>query len=458
MGVRVDSGRPHRRRPASNLPAALPRQPAANPETGTAYTSISTVGDPMTTAPRRNPPRPSLGSVRLALTGVAAALPLLATFACGGDTGPATATRADSAGIEIITNTGTDRPLGWTLDSILALRAPTEAGGDTVGFFDVTDVAVTSGRIVVLDRSQSALVVYDTLGHLVGRYGRKGSGPGEFSMPLYVAVALDDGVGVLDFMNRRVELFDSSFALEASVSLGSRVIGSSGLAFAGAEGDGMALPVRRLADGVALEDLTVTSPTDTAVVTTLHHPKGKNVEFKSCGLRVGGGAGLPPFFSPNLVWTADAKGDVLVSDGTTYDVDIYGADGFSPIRHVRRDLPPIEGTEDLAIRSLGEGMKVNTPAGQLVCDPKDVVEQQGFAPVIPPVVALKVSPGGDIWVDRWVPKGDPPMLDVFDSTGVYRGTLTGVDMPVAFLGDDRLILKHTDELDVPYLTVYRISG
>jgi hypothetical protein len=59
-------------------------------------------------------------------------------------------------------------------------------------------------------------------------------------------------------------------------------------------------------------------------------------------------------------------------------------------------------------------------------------------------------------VERWVPKGDPSLIDVFDSTGVYRGTLTGAGMPIAFLGEDRVIVRRTDEMDVPFLTIYRV--
>ena len=42
------------------------------------------------------------------------------------------------------------------------------------------------------------------------------------------------------------------------------------------------------------------------------------------------------------------------------------------------------------------------------------------------------------------------------SIGVYRGTLTGAPMPIAFLGDDRVIVHRPDSLDVPFLTIYRV--
>ncbi|MCG6987316.1 MAG: hypothetical protein LJF06_03870, partial [Gemmatimonadetes bacterium] len=200
-------------------------------------------------------------------------------------------------------------------------------------------------------------------------------------------------------------------------------------------------------------DLVALGPTDTTVIATLRQPPGKNVELKSCGM---GFTGMPPIFSPMLAWTTEGGRGVLVSGGTTYDIDVYGTDGLSLRRRIRRDLPAVQATKELAVRSLGEGMKIGIPGGTRVCDPEEVVEQRGFAPVIPPVTDVKVAPGGDIWVDRWVPKGDQSLLDVFDSTGVYLGTLTGAEMPVVFLGEDRVIVRRTDEMDVPFLTIYRM--
>jgi hypothetical protein len=402
----------------------------------------------------RDARRPSTTSLaRLALVTAGVAFPLLAMSSCGRAAAPAGVARTDSAGVEIVTNAGPDHPLGWSLDSVLSLRSPSGQGGDTIGFLAATDVAVLGDRVIVLDASTPALFVYDTLGAMEGRYGRKGNGPGELMMPGNVMPAPGGGVDVLDIMNRRIEGFDTTMASSGSISLRNVRLWGGGLGFAG---DVPVLPERRIDGDAVFLDLVALGPTDTTVIASLRQPPGKDVHFKSCGMSLGGGGGIPPLFSPRLVWTTEGGHGVLVSGGTTYDIDVYGTDGLSLRRRIRRDLPPVQATKELAVRSLGEGMKIGIPGGTRVCDPEEVVEQQGFAPVIPPVTDVKVAPGGDIWVERWVPKGDPSLLDVFDSAGVYLGTLTGAEMPVAFLGEDRVIVRRTDEMDVPFLTIYRV--
>ncbi|MCG6988337.1 MAG: 6-bladed beta-propeller, partial [Gemmatimonadetes bacterium] len=246
----------------------------------------------------RDARRPSTTSLaRLALVTAGVAFPLLAMSSCGRAAAPAGVARTDSAGVEIVTNAGPDHPLGWSLDSVLSLRSPSGQGGDTIGFLAATDVAVLGDRIIVLDASTPALFVYDTLGNLEGRYGRKGNGPGELMMPGNVTPAPGGGVGVLDLMNRRIERFDVTMAPSGSISLRNVRLWGGGLGFTG---DVPVLPERRVEGDVAFLDLVALGPTDTTVIATLRQPPGKNVELKSCGM---GFTGMPPIFSPMLAWT-----------------------------------------------------------------------------------------------------------------------------------------------------------
>jgi hypothetical protein len=386
--------------------------------------------------------RPSLES--FSLSSVAAALLLLpVASACGKAEAPAAAvTRTDSAGVEIVTNPRRDRFLGWSLDSILDIRSPTGTGADTVGFFNVTDIAVTGAHIVILDRSQPALVVYDTLGHVQGRYGRRGKGPGEFEHPISVAVAPGGGVGVFDLSH--IELFDASFAPSGSISLlGVPVLGVS-MRFVD---DVPVLPTWRRSADTAVFGLDALGRTDTTVIATLPQVRNtKPISFKSCGLWIPSGF-MPVALAPTLRWTPDRRGHVLLAKGDRYDIGVYGGSHFTLERVIRRDQTPIHATKALAARIVGKG-----PTG---CDPAEVVEKGGFAPTVPPLGEMRVAPDGDIWVHRWAPQGDS-LIDVFDSTGVYRGTLRDQPMPVAFLGDDRVVVKRTDALDVAFLTIYRV--
>ena len=73
-----------------------------------------------------------------------------------------------------------------------------------------------------------------------------------------------------------------------------------------------------------------------------------------------------------------------------------------------------------------------------------------------------VSPSGQLWVERWLPPGQPPVMDVFDGEGVKLGT---VNLPqdrriIGFgstaTGDPAIYLVRTDEYDLKWLERYRL--
>jgi DNA-binding beta-propeller fold protein YncE len=78
------------------------------------------------------------------------------------------------------------------------------------------DVAAsaTGERIYVVDNggidsTHHQIIVYDTEGYKLKTIGGRGSGPGEFNLPIQAAVAPDGTLYVLDAGNFRVQAFDS---------------------------------------------------------------------------------------------------------------------------------------------------------------------------------------------------------------------------------------------------------
>ena len=85
---------------------------------------------------------------------------------------------------------------------------------------------------------------------------------------------------------------------------------------------------------------------------------------------------------------------------------------------------------------------------------------EAFAPFRPD--RARVSPSGQLWVERWLPMDVNPQIDVFDEEGVKVGT---VDLPpgrelIGFgsTGDgaSAVYLVRTDEFDLKWLERYRI--
>ncbi len=379
---------------------------------------------------------------------LATALLFLAA-ACDGEGDLPVVTAVDSAGVDLLVLPGQDSPLAWTPERQLEIRPVEE---DTGGFFGVTDVTVVDGsRIAVLDQLGLQVVLFDEGGRFLTQYGREGSGPGEFKLPTTLAATPWGGVLVFDFMNRRLERFDSTLVPMAPVPV--QVSFSGG--HVGYVDDFLIFPARDIeVQEASVQFITAMNETDTVEVVRYVREVGGMVTLESCGMMF---QGIPPLFSPTTRWAQGVEGEMVVVGTSRYELDIYGAPDFSLRRRIRRQVPPVQSTQEMAEAEVGDGMRVLTPAGERVCDAAEVAEQRGFASQVPPVTRVAVSPSGEIWVRRWAPGDEEGEVDVLGPDGAYLGTLpAGFPFPDAFLGPDRLVVREEDELELTSVVVYRI--
>lgn len=173
--------------------------------------------------------------------------------------------------------------------------------------------------------------------------------------------------------------------------------------------------------------------------------------FEECG----GGFALAPIFEPQVQWNTFPNGAV-VSRSAGYEIEVYRDDRLS--RLIRLDREPRIATEELAEQEVGE-VTLNFGRGPCAVSPGDMVEKRGFAEQIPWISDVVSVPSGELWVQRnAIGRDAPRSKDVFDSRGVYVGTLpeTAPD-PILFLDEDRLAAAETDEFDVTRLVVYRVN-
>lgn len=197
------------------------------------------------------------------------------------------------------------------------------------------------------------------------------------------------------------------------------------------------------------------SPTDTVEIVRYEREVGGQITLESCGMFL---SGIEPIFAPRLRWAVGSGSVVAVAGTGGYEVDVYRGPDFAVERRIRRSLPPVESTEALARNSVGDAMRVMTPAGERVCDPEEVVRKRGFAPTVPPISSIALSPEGEIFVRRWAPKGEDGPVDVLNADGEYLGTLApGFPVPSAFLGQDRIVVREEDEMELASVVVYRIK-
>ncbi len=82
----------------------------------------------------------------------------------------------------------------WTLGPKDGLRRPTglAAGGD---------------RVFVVDTLANRVVIVSPTGRIVGAFGHRGAGPGEFNFPTNIARGADGRLYVTDTMNFRIQIF-----------------------------------------------------------------------------------------------------------------------------------------------------------------------------------------------------------------------------------------------------------
>ena len=68
-----------------------------------------------------------------------------------------------------------------------------------------------------------------------------------------------------------------------------------------------------------------------------------------------------------------------------------------------------------------------------------------------------VSPDGALWVERYVPAGADPVIDVFDGEGHAVGAITlPAARRVVGFGQGTVYLARTDEFDLQWLERYRL--
>ncbi len=368
---------------------------------------------------------------------------------CDGAGGGSATTITDSAGVAVVTTSGVDRPLEWEAERILTISPADE---DSAGFFEASDVDVLPGhRIVVLDRQGKKIVLFDEEGRLLDQYGREGSGPGEFQYPLELTVTPGGGVTVFDMMNRRLERFDSTLTPQAPDPFQVPYFGGR-LAFAGPY---LVLPTTDPGNlSASTQILSALGPADSVEIVRYAREPGKPIQLESCGM---GFSGMPRIFAPTTHWGAGQNGLVVVVGTGRYEVDLYRQPGFRLERRIRRAVPAIQATAEMAKASMGGAMRVMTSAGERVCDADEVVEKRGFASQVPPISDVAISPLGDIYLERWAQDDEPRAIDVLSPDGTYVGTLApGFPFPAAFLGDDRIVVTEEDEMGLRSVVVYRV--
>jgi hypothetical protein len=360
----------------------------------------------------------------------------------------------DSAGIQLVRNGSTADTVGLAPD----LSIGTVDGPEELQFFRVTALAVAPDGAVLVGDGSGTIREFDGAGGFVRSIGRRGDGPGEFQWPSAIHM-YGDTIAVVDGRLHRITEFDRA----GTVLQTSTYRHGSTFAFpvARVDGEWLVSPWEsswKLEVGRARRDTTrvmragrLTSQASAGDGTAAQTMQPV-VEYE-IGRRYGiaysseGMTANSPLWEPSPAHAVDASGNVYVSRGSPYRIDVFDIDGVH-WRSITRAHVPVPATKELNDRYWQKvDMYLDTTSSKHGEWHITVAAERGRGdlPVnetLPALGRLIVSGDGVLWAHRPDLLPDPLLLewtregtrqdsywDVFDHEGRF---LITAHLPAAF--------------------------
>ncbi len=404
-----------------------------------------------------------------------ASLPL----ACGETPDP-----PDGAGPVVETETIGDTTVVRTVSGSVwgehAALVPEVSIGETDGpeeylFGSVRSITVDDDHnVYVLDGQASHVRVYDSTGSFVATLGRQGEGPGEFQVPIGIAIS-SGRVLVRDPANARVQLFHLETWEADEWRYGPSDIFLNSPLYTDDQG-------RIYVDITSDEEqrFLVMGP-DGAHIDTIPAPDAPPdfddgryrllARAENDGRWISVSATVP--FSPGWYWTVHRNGHFLSALSTAYRIDLQQDSGVLRIEKKHRPVAVSDEERDDHRQPIVDRMRR--------FDADWSWDGPGIPDHKPPFRGLRAGTDGRIWVQLWtegrqVPNDEhdpsdpesapytwvqPVRYDVFEPDGTYLGS---VDMPEGFslsappvFGRSFVWAVELDDLGVERVRRYRLA-
>lgn len=400
-----------------------------------------------------------------------AGIPILALLAfsaaaCGGDDGTGgewQGTVQDSAGVEVVTNTGSGLwapSEEWTVEQ--DLRVGQAEGEPEYQFGQIAGVDVDSrGRLYVLDQQAQEVRVFDEGGQFVTRIGKAGSGPGELSQaagPLFVGPG--DTLSVPDVMQQRVTRYGPDGQPVGSYPL--PMTGGIPVKWMEAPDQdliqqAMIMAMPNQPDVEPKNLLLRRDPSGEVEDTVMELPIGRSFDFS-------GGSPSITIFESEPTWTIAPDGAFYFGNSDQYRLEQYSPQG-ELVRVVKKpqERQPVTESDQAEYRRIFEDLwKQQGMPPEAANMMREALQ---FADYYPAYANFLGGPEGTLWVQRvQTPDeaGSEPgafniqdtgsaTWDVFDPQGRLLGSVTMPPRftPLVFEGDTLYGIVR-DEMDVQY--------
>jgi hypothetical protein len=349
----------------------------------------------------------------------------------------------------------------WQAVELARIGAVEGADGDSPYVFSsIWDVHIDGlGRVYVLDRQANEVRVFDSTGRHVRTLGGEGEGPGEFLGPIALAFTDDWDLWVVDARTQRYTVYDSAGAVKTTHP---REQGSWGAFWdVGFDDQGRWLEpgfiwvdyderrTRRayvrydLEEGLVRPDTFLAPPDpDESSSFRIIHEAGEM--FRA----------VP--FMPEFRVRFDGTRGLWFGTGESYRLTRQALDGDT-LLIVEKEYDPVPVTQ----AEIDEAMSW---VDELPPQGREQVDYSRIPAVQPAFHAFVVDNQGYLWVSSTSGTFEGAetrgRLDVFDPTGRFLGSLVLEfgGFPLPRIVDDHLVAVVQDELDVPYVVLYRLEG
>ncbi len=391
-----------------------------------------------------------------------ATIALLLLPACGDNVPPpGTAVVRDSAGIRIVENTSPIWQEGeeWHLTD----EAVVDIGGghtEEEQPFQVMGAAkLSDGNIVVGNRGSQELRLFALDGRFRTSFGGRGGGPGEFQSLTWLRVLDDDSVITFDSPQRRLSVFHSQIGYVRSFTV--------------VTSDDVPIPQPHdiFADRSLLVQSRVPLPSPSRSLSGLHRPRLSLFRFAADGspgpklgefagreilIRADGERGMimaAPFGRSTEVFVT--RNDFYVASNDSYKLRRFNRDG-QLLSIVRRIVEPLAVTEEDVSELRRSHLEGSSEQTRSVIE--DMLDEMPLPLTMPSYEHARVDALSNVWVKEYNRPGDnTPRWSVFDSSGVWLGTLT---FPVRFepldIGSDYVLGLWRNEDDVEHVRMYQL--